>query len=441
MTPWSRLSDALAALPAAATVLPAGGRIGAAMVLVADPGDGDLEIVFTRRRDDLAQHPGQISFPGGRLETGETIEQAALREAREEVGLDPATVEVLGRLPAFYIPPSRFWFQAVCGRWHTPHALVPQPSEVAEILQVRLAQLRDPAALRVVELSSSGWSWAWALDDDHILWGATAVVTAVLLGHLDPGWAGGRTPADADLVAERAVRPWAASDRVAPRPGRPRLPGVPEIGADAVAYAADEPGVPDDRAVRAAGSAVADAVVRLRDAQRPGGRVAVLAGHGLTGAVGLVAAAAMADQGVPVHVVLDGAAVDVVDDHARAALARLGAVVAPFDGTLDAADVVVDALVGAGLRGPLRGTTLGIVHALRLATPAVLSVDVPTGLHPRDGLIGDMVTADVTVALGAPLPALFAPGMAPFVGDLYLADLRDGGPLVRLVAAPSNWAE
>lgn len=170
--------------------------MGAALVLIADAGEGDLEIVYTRRHHDLPHHPGQLSFPGGRIEPGETVEQAALREAAEEVGLRPTTAELLGRMPALYIPASRYWLHPVVARWTDPHDLSPAEAEVAEVVRVRLSRLRDPDRWRATRLSRVGWSWAWQLDERNLLWGATALVTAGLLSLLDPHWSRGRQPAD-----------------------------------------------------------------------------------------------------------------------------------------------------------------------------------------------------------------------------------------------------
>lgn len=413
----ARLTDALATLDPESLQTPSADRLGAALVIVEPRDDGDTTIVYTRRHDDLRSHPGQISFPGGRVDEGETVEQAAVREAHEEVALDPAGVEILGRLPAFYIPPSRFWLQAVVGHWTQPHALTPAESEVAAVLHVPLSLLRDPDARRVVRLSTAGWSWAWDLGDGHLLWGATAVITTVILGLLDPQWAQGAGPEE---FADREVRPWEDEGRVVDRRAAPRLPGVPVV-------TPNDPGVVDDAPpaltpdrVAAAGAAVAEAAHRLL---QPGDAVAVLAGTGGTGAVGHAAADVLRDAGVEV-LVLDAA------EFTGAPPPRVG--------------VVIDALLGAGIHGPLRGAALALLNGMRLRARPIVSVDVPSGLDPRNGMIGDTVSADVTVAVGAVHPGLLLPGLAPFVGDLYLARLDAGAePLVRVVGAPATaaWRE
>lgn len=152
---------------------------------------GAVELVYIRRGDRLAHHPGQIAFPGGRLDEGESAEDAALREAAEEVALDRDTAEVLGRLPAVFVPPSGFWLQPVVGCWHAPHPLRAAEEEVTEILRVPHTALTDAANWRVVRLPGRTAGWAWQLPDGHLLWGATAAVTASLLELLTPGWRGG----------------------------------------------------------------------------------------------------------------------------------------------------------------------------------------------------------------------------------------------------------
>lgn len=402
-----RLVEALEALPADMVATPEADRLGAVLVLVEPRADGDTTLVYTRRRDDLRSHPGQVSFPGGRVDPGETVEQAAIREAHEEVALDPSAVEVLGRLPGFYIPPSRFWIQAVVAHWTRPHELVAAEAEVAAVLHVPLSRLYDDEARRVVRLSTAGWSWAWDLGDGHLLWGATAILTAILLGLLDPDWSCGKAPED---FADREVRPWEGEGRVVDRRIAARLNGVGEV---AVTDVLGDPAVPpavDERRVEAAAAAVTQAAVGLVGGRQ--GPVVVLAGPGSTGAVGRRAAEALRSEGLDVVVVSTDA---------------------PPDALPPDPSVVIDALVGIGLHGPLRGAALELVDVLRLRAAPVVSVDMPSGLHPVDGMIGNMVSADVTVAVGEVRPSLLHAGLAPFVGDLYVTLLDDDGPALSRV--------
>jgi NAD(P)H-hydrate repair Nnr-like enzyme with NAD(P)H-hydrate epimerase domain/8-oxo-dGTP pyrophosphatase MutT (NUDIX family) len=444
---WEQLTDALAGFPADALTTPEGGRIGAALVLLRDTGDGDLQVVLTRRREDLAHHPGQISFPGGRVDRGETVEVAALREAYEEVGLDRDSVQVIGRLPAFYIPPSRFWLQTVVARWVEPHALAAAEAEVAEILQPRLSSLRERASWRTVRLSSASHTWAWQLDERHLLWGATAIVTSILLGLLDPDWHGGADPAH--LPGELEVRPWEDPARTVPRRAPARLPGLPEVDADGVAPTAEPLPSPSGPEAETAGSLLAAAVHRLLPGPSGGDPVVVLVGPGGKGLAGVRAATTLLDDGVPVRVITtrDRTALPA---STRAALGAVPSEV--FAGTLPPCAAIVDGLVGSGLRGALKGEPLRAIEAVRHHAVPVVSLDLPSGLHPASGLVGDCLAADVTIAVGAPRQGLLQPGLAPFVGDLYLVpepgtfagEEGEGfgdAPLVRLVAAPERARE
>lgn len=462
---WARLTEALARVPAEAATPPPQARIAAVLVLLRETDEGP-SVVITRRRRDLRSHPGQLSFPGGRIEEGETVEVAALREADEEVGLRADSVEVVGPGPAFYIPPSRFWVVPVLARWTAPHALEENPWEVDEILHVPIAHLLDPARWRHTPLSIGTSAWAWQLDDD-LLWGATAVVMALLLDTALAGWNGGREPAD--LGDELAVRPW---EHVPSWQRRARLvgdlPSVPQADVVHVTRAqirsarewADARGVDGAARAEQAGRAGAHAVRRLVGGDVTGTEVTVLAGPSANGWAGLVAGRLLLAAGARVEVVLAGsarspAAVQVLRD-AGARIVTVGpsGPDTDADGSLDRVspgEVVVDALLGSGAEPPLRDAVDVVAAWLRRHDVPVVALDLPSGVSADDGLRGACVTADVTVAFGAPAQALERRIVHPYAGDLYLADLGlppaaweaagvaaptvfGAGPLVRLTA-------
>ncbi len=104
-------------------------------------------LLFTLRRPDLPHHGGQVCFPGGRLDAGETVAGAALREASEEVALPPESVEIIGRLDD-QPSPMRYRVAPLVGLVNDPPPLKPQPDEVTELLEVPLARLLDPSRVR-----------------------------------------------------------------------------------------------------------------------------------------------------------------------------------------------------------------------------------------------------------------------------------------------------
>ena len=95
----------------------------------------------------MRSHPGQVSFPGGSIDPGETAVEAALREAQEETGLDPAGVEVFGELPELWLPPSNFAVTPILGWWREPtEVTVVSPDEVHAIHRVPIERAARPRA-------------------------------------------------------------------------------------------------------------------------------------------------------------------------------------------------------------------------------------------------------------------------------------------------------
>jgi 8-oxo-dGTP pyrophosphatase MutT (NUDIX family) len=160
-------------------------RQGAVLVALYNK-DGRTHLVLTRRRDDLNDHAGQISFPGGRREEGEELEMTALREAEEEIGLRPVALTVLGRLSRLYIPPTDYEVYPFVA-WHEGQPFFRrQAGEVAEILPVSLSHLLDPA-----NQYEEPWDYRGMIIqvpfyqvDSHKVWGATAMMLSEFLERL-----------------------------------------------------------------------------------------------------------------------------------------------------------------------------------------------------------------------------------------------------------------
>jgi 8-oxo-dGTP pyrophosphatase MutT (NUDIX family) len=134
-------------------------------------------ILLTKRTAHLSAHAGQVSFPGGRIDAGETPEAAALREAHEEVALAPEDVEVLGRL-ADHITGTGYRITPVVGLLPPGLTLHPSPEEVDAVFELPIDVLLDPAAPRREFHESRGnlrEYWVWP-HPDHFIWGATAAI-------------------------------------------------------------------------------------------------------------------------------------------------------------------------------------------------------------------------------------------------------------------------
>jgi 8-oxo-dGTP pyrophosphatase MutT (NUDIX family) len=160
-----------------ADYFPEDARIAAALLLIYDGPDGPA-IPLTVRASGLARHAGQISLPGGATDPGETLAQAALREAQEEIGVDPASVQVLGELTPVHVLVSGFTLHPVVGVTHERPAFLPAAAEVDAILEVSLDHLRDASRIRHGTKIREGVAIEYPYFDllGHQVWGATAMV-------------------------------------------------------------------------------------------------------------------------------------------------------------------------------------------------------------------------------------------------------------------------
>jgi 8-oxo-dGTP pyrophosphatase MutT (NUDIX family) len=163
----------------------------AAGLLLLFPVDARAHLVLTVRAHTLGSHGGQVSLPGGRVEPGETFEQAAIREAHEEVGLALDVPRPLGALTPIDIPVSGFRLHPVVASAGRRPDLHPADAEVARILEVPIGPLLGgrPIAWRRAARDGRVFEFpSFPIDDDTEIWGATAMVLAELLAML--GWRG-----------------------------------------------------------------------------------------------------------------------------------------------------------------------------------------------------------------------------------------------------------
>ena len=162
----------------------------AAGLLLLFPVDDLAHLVLTVRADTLERHGGQVSLPGGAVEPGESLEQAALREAREEIGLNISAVKTLGALTPIDIHISGFRLHPIVGTMDERPALFASDSEVARVLEIPIAALMNPRALVWRTMARDGKEIR--VPTLHIegaeIWGATAMVVSEFLAML--GWNG-----------------------------------------------------------------------------------------------------------------------------------------------------------------------------------------------------------------------------------------------------------
>ncbi|MEC3995925.1 CoA pyrophosphatase [Actinacidiphila sp. DG2A-62] len=171
---------------------PAGGGRPSAVLILFGEGERGPDLLLLERSAALRSHAGQPSFPGGSLDPqdgdpeGEGPVRAALREAEEETGLDPAGVQVFGVLPRLYIPVSDFAVTPVLGWWREPSPVrVVDPAETARVFRVPVADLADPAN-RAMLVHPSGFRGPAFLVEGALVWGFTAGLIDKILHYA--GW-------------------------------------------------------------------------------------------------------------------------------------------------------------------------------------------------------------------------------------------------------------
>lgn len=155
----------------------------AAVCAVCYPHEGQWHIPFTLRPAHMADHAGQVSFPGGVIDAGETAEQCALRELHEELGVDTECVQVLGPLSPIYLYTSHFQVQPFLAVAAERPRFVPNPDEVAALLEVPVPHLFDRSHRGTHLVLRRGFACLAPHIEfqGHRIWGATAVILSELI--------------------------------------------------------------------------------------------------------------------------------------------------------------------------------------------------------------------------------------------------------------------
>jgi 8-oxo-dGTP pyrophosphatase MutT (NUDIX family) len=168
-----------------------GGRQSAVLILFGPGAEGGEDVVLTERSHSMRSHAGQVSFPGGAIDPVDSGPvSAALREAHEEVGLDPAGVQIVAQLPALYLPPSNFVVTPIVAWWAQPSPItVVDHHEVARVLRAPLSELTDPTRRFTVSHPSGFVGPAFDVDG-LLVWGFTAGLLSkvIELAGLEQSW-------------------------------------------------------------------------------------------------------------------------------------------------------------------------------------------------------------------------------------------------------------
>lgn len=182
-----------------------GGRRSAVLMLFGETSERGPDVLLTQRAAGMRSHAGQVAFPGGAVDRADPGPvEAALREAREETGLDPGGVRVVGALPDLYLPPSDFVVTPAVAWWASPSEVaVADPAEVARVARVPLDELLDPRN-RFRVSHPSGYIGPGFAAQGLFVWGFTAGLLARLLqlAGLERPWDHSRIEPVPDLVPD-----------------------------------------------------------------------------------------------------------------------------------------------------------------------------------------------------------------------------------------------
>jgi 8-oxo-dGTP pyrophosphatase MutT (NUDIX family) len=163
------------------------GRTEAAVLVPLYVQDGELHAVFTKRRDDLRRHAGEISFPGGRYDEGEAdLTATALREAEEEIGLPPDAVEILGALQPTPTIATGYAVYPFVGMIEPGRKWTLSAREVAQVIELSLAELTAGYGRRRLIRRGLPIRTDTYLVGDQLIWGATARILVDLLDRIGP---------------------------------------------------------------------------------------------------------------------------------------------------------------------------------------------------------------------------------------------------------------
>jgi 8-oxo-dGTP pyrophosphatase MutT (NUDIX family) len=161
-------------------------RIGAVLIALYPDGD-DLRVILTVRSEELANHRGEVSLPGGGIDPGDLdLVGTALRECHEELGLDPTTIQIVGLMAPIYITPSNFQITPVIGHMSALPALQPNDAEVSLVISATLRDLLDPTTVIVEPRVLRGYDVMvpYFAIAGHKVWGATALILSELVARM-----------------------------------------------------------------------------------------------------------------------------------------------------------------------------------------------------------------------------------------------------------------